>query len=86
MRSGNQDSQHVGVLKQFSQPGAAEIPIPDRDVLLDHYLPLLSDDKGRLTGHLLENGNLGRIARERAASSGVRGVRSAELSLPTPGA
>lgn len=39
--------QFIEVCQLSAQPDTAKIPVSDRDVLLDHNLPLLPDDQGR---------------------------------------
>ncbi|KAJ8106258.1 hypothetical protein OPT61_g9655 [Boeremia exigua] len=70
--------------EQHTQSHPAALPVPDRDVLLDHQLCVLPPDGRALSQAVRGEGHLGCVAGARNRSVGGGRARHAELPVPRP--
>jgi len=79
-------AEHLAICQLLPQQSFTEIPVSDRNVLLDHYLRILPIDCHPIPSHLLEDGNLGRGPGSRPGGLGIRAILRLEIPMASEGA
>lgn len=77
-------SELFTLLRSHPQPNTTKIPLSGRNVLLDHHIPILSDDENCVPDDIRQVDNR-RLPGARPSIAGVSAIQLGQLPLPYQG-